>query len=190
MTWQEIADMSPDKFNKLSQSDLKKYTQILASAGNKRLKRAQQQGFTSPSIEAVQQRGKFSTAGKNVNQLRNEFMRAKRFMESKTGTLSEFKKFRSESIQALNEKAGINITPAQFDKFWRAYEELKKQNPSLAAKGLKYAVLEEIDKLQKDDRNIDVDNIVNTIQNNLNQIYENQQEQTAQAELNAAEIPF
>lgn len=190
MTWQEIANMGPDKFNKLSKQDLKSYTQILASTGNKRLKRAQQTGFSSPSIEAVQQKGKFSTAGKNVNQLRNEFMRAKRFLESKTGTLSEFKKFRTESIEALNKAAGIKISPAQFDKFWRAYEELKKQNPSLAAKGLKYAVLEEIDKVQKDNKNIDVDNIVNTIQNNLNQIYETQQEQTMQAEINASEIPW
>lgn len=189
MRWQEIVDMTPEQFNSLSLNDLKGYTQILASAGNKRIKRAQEQGFSSPSIDAVLAKGKFSTKDKSMNQMRNEFMRAKRFLESKTGTLGEFKKWRSENIAQLK-KEGIEITPAQFDTFWKAYEELKKNNPEVANKGLKYNILKTIDAYQKEDPEISVDEIVSKMNEDVESIYEESQAQTAQAEEQAKELDF
>lgn len=189
MKWQQIVDMTPDQFNKLTKQELKGYTQILASAGNKRLKRAQEEGFSSPSIDAVLETGKFSTKDKSLNQLRNEFMRAKRFLESRTGTLSEFKKWRSENIEALKEE-GINITAEQFDTFWRSYEQLKKDKPEVANKGIKYTILQTISSLQKNAPDLSVDEIVTIMKNDLTFLYETQQEQTAQAESQATELDF
>lgn len=181
--------MTPEQFNSLSQKELKGYTQILASAGNKRIKRAQEQGFTSPSIEAVLNKGKFSTKDKNINQLRNEFMRAKRLLTSKTGTLSEFKKWRAANIESLKQ-SGINITPDQFDTFWKSYEKLKKDSPELASKGLKYYLLSAIDEMQKEAPEISVDEITEGINENLDFLYEEEQAQTMQAEENASELDF
>ena len=108
-TWQNIVDMTPEQFNKLSKQELKGYTQILASAGNKRIKRFQEAGETSPSVEAVLKKGKFSTKDKSFQELRSEFMRAKRFMESKTGSLRSEIRLRNENIEKLK-GAGIEIS--------------------------------------------------------------------------------
>lgn len=188
MRWQDLVNMTPEQFNRMSKSELKAATQILASVGNKRLKRAQTAGFSSPSIEAVLTKGKFSTKDKSFNQLRNEFMRAKQFLQSKTGTLSEMAKFKRESIEKLKAASGISITGDQFDRFWRAYEELKKKNPELAERGLKYEILKEIENKITEDPEIDVDKIVNSIDTEINFIYEISQEQTMQAEESATDL--
>lgn len=188
MKWQDLVDITPEQFMQMGKQELKEATQILASAGNKRLKRAQEKGFTSPSIETVLTKGKFSTKDKSFNELRNEFVRARNFLESKTGTLSEYNKFKRDTIKSLHEKSGIEISQSQFDNFWRAYEELKKNNPAIANKGLKYAVLEEINKLQKDNEELDVDTIVFALQGEVDRIYQESQEQQAQAEENASEL--
>ena len=114
MTVNEILGWSPDQFMRLTKPELKEATQILASAGNKRIKRAQAEGFGSASIDAVLKKGKFSTADKSFAQLRNEFTRARSFLQSKTGTLSEIAKFKKESIAILKffpeNKRGRNIS--------------------------------------------------------------------------------
>lgn len=189
MKWQDIVNITPEQFNRMNKEELKAATQILASAGNKRLKRAQEQGFESASITAVMKKGKFSTKDKSMNQLRNEFMRAKRFLESKTGTLSEFNKFRKRSIEGLK-KQGINITPEQFTNFWKAYEKLRKDNPKIAEKGLKYIILDEVNDMQRDNAEIDVDTIVTALQNELSATEEANEATTRQAEETAKEIDF
>lgn len=188
MKWQDIVDMIPEEFMQLSKEDLKARTQILASAGNKRLKRAQEKGFSSPSIEAVLKKGKFSTKDKSFAQLRNEFIRAKQFLQSKTGTLGEFNKFKRNALAKLTEESGIKITPDQFDTFWRSYEELRKSDPQIASKGFKYAVLGEIKDQLDENPDLSVGEVVGRIQDRLDEIYEENQSRQTQAELNAAEL--
>lgn len=172
-TWQNIVDMTPEQFNKLSKQELRGYTQILASAGNKRIKRMQEAGQSSKSMEAVLQRGKFSTAGKSQSELRAEFMRAKRYLESKTGSLAGAKKVQRETINTLHEK-GINVSSEQYGEFWRIYEELKKNDPTVANKGMMYAVLERIAEYQRD--HMESHEILENMQADLQGIYENQKE--------------
>lgn len=188
MKWQDIVDITPEEFMKMGKQELKEATQILVSVGNKRLKRAQEKGFSSPSIEAVLKKGKFSTKDKSFNELRNEFIRVKGFLKSKTGTLSEYNKFKQRTITNLAKQAGINITSSQFETFWRAYEQLKENNPEIANKGLKYAVLQEIDQLQKDNEDIDVDMIVFFLNDEINEIYKKSQNLQSQAEDNAKDL--
>ena len=188
MKWQDFVDITPEQFMKMGKQELKEVTQILASVGNKRLKRAQEKGFTSPSIEAVLTKGKFSTKDKSYNELRNEFIRARNFLQSKTGTLSEYNKFKRKSLKSMNEQTGIKISSDQFEKFWRAHEELKKNNPEIANKGLKYAVLQELESKINDDESINVAELVESLQNNLEEIYEANQERAIQAEENSVDL--
>lgn len=192
MKWQDIVNITPEQFNKLTKEELKGYTQILASAGNKRLKRAQQQNFKSPSIEAVLKRGKFSTKDKSFNQLRNEFMRAKSFLESRTGTLSAFNKFKRETIAELAkpEKGGIQITSEQFEVFWRSYEQLKEGKSEIATRKLKYTILQEIDAMQKDSKDLNVQDIVDALKGEVERLYQEEQALTRQAEEQKAELNF
>lgn len=169
MRWQDLVDISVDEFNRMNKSELKAATQILASAGNKRIKRMQEAGKVSSSAEYVLKKGKFSTAGKTFQQLKNEFMRAKQFMESKTGSLAAMTKLEKKSISALSEAGVSGVTSENYGEFWRAYEELKRAAPQVANAGMKYLVLQEIADKQRE--GLSFDEVVAEVRGNLDDIY-------------------
>ena len=169
MRWQDLVDISVDEFNRMNKSELKAATQILASAGNKRIKRMQEAGKVSSSAEYVLKKGKFSTAGKTFQQLKNEFMRAKQFMESKTGSLAAMTKLEKKSISALSEAGVSGVTSENYGEFWRAYEELKRADPQVANAGMKYLVLQEIADKQRE--GLSFDEVVAEVRGNLDDIY-------------------
>lgn len=169
MRWQDLVNISVDEFNRMNKSELKAATQILASAGNKRIKRMQEAGKVSSSAEYVLKKGKFSTAGKTFQQLKNEFMRAKQFMESKTGSLAAMTKLEKKSISALSEAGVSGVTSENYGQFWRAYEELKRADPQVANAGMKYLVLQEIADKQRE--GLSFDEVVAEVRGNLDDIY-------------------
>ena len=171
--WQDIVDIGITEFNKLDKTELKKATQILASAGNKRIKRMQEAGKLSSSAEYVLQRGKFSTEGKTFQQLKNEYMRAKHFLESKTGSLAAMNKLEKKSISALKDAGVTGVNSSNYGEFWRAYEELKRSDPSVANAGMKYLVLQDISDKQRE--GMDFNEIVTAVKSDLGDIYEQSQ---------------
>ena len=173
----KILSMDVSEFNKLNKRDLQKITGRLVSAGNKRLRRAEQAGVTSPAFAFIRDNGGFfSTKDKNINQLRSEFVRAKNFLESETGTIKGAIKFRKESI-ALLKKQGVTISDENFDKVMRAYEGLKRSNPQIKAREFKYAVLQEIEEIA--DLDTDEETLMTTINNRIEDIYKKMQRDNA-----------
>ena len=84
----QILDLPLEKIMSMSRRELAQTTSKLASAGNKRLKRFSQRNITTPATEYIKKHGgKFSVAGKNVFELREEFQRVKGFLESETATV-------------------------------------------------------------------------------------------------------
>lgn len=170
----DILSMDVSEFNKLGLKDLQKITGRLVSAGNKRLRRAEEKGITSPAFAYIESSGGyFSTKGKNLNQLRAEFVRAKNFLESETGTIKGAEKFIDESITALK-KEGVSINRGDFNEVMRLYESLKRSNPKVAERGLKYAVLQELS--EKVETKLNAEDVLTAMQNSLDQIYEREQE--------------
>lgn len=175
MSLQDILDMDNAEFNKLGLPDLKKVVGRLVSAGNKRLRTFQKKGETSPAVRYVEKSGgKFSTRGKDLNALRAEYVRAKTFLESRTGTLKGWKAVRKETMQGLK-KQGVDATPEQFDKMWKAYEKLKALSPEVANKNLKYVVLKDISDML-DDKSITPEEIAVELNSKLDLIYEQRAE--------------
>lgn len=106
-TVNDILSMSNKMFDKLTEPELRKVTTKLVSAANKRLKRMEQKGVKSPAYEEVMTSGgKFSIKGKTEQQVRNEFIRIKKFMQSETGTIKGATKYEKEIIKRL-EKGGV-----------------------------------------------------------------------------------
>lgn len=168
---QDIINMDINKFNSLNKSDLQKVVGRLVSAGNKRLRSFERAGESSPATRHVSRSGgMFSTKGKDINELRAEFARAKNFMTAKTGTRAGWKKVKRETIQSLKDR-GINLSEKQFNDFWNAYEDLKEMNPSVANKGLKYNVLQDIADMVTDDT-LTADEIALKLNNEISRIYE------------------
>ena len=88
MKVKDIMKLSDVQINKMSRRELAQVTSILASAANKRINRIEKAGVTSPAVANVKAHdGKFSLKGKNTNQLRGEFARARNFMSNVTSTV-------------------------------------------------------------------------------------------------------
>ena len=173
MSVQDILNMDNATFNKLSTSDMRKVVGRLVSAGNKRLRSFERAGEKSPATRHVAKSGgKFSTKGKDLNALRSEYTRAKNFLQSKTGTRKGWKQVKKETISELK-KRGVQMTEKQFDKVWKAYEDLKELSPEVANRGLKYSVLKDVADMAIDD-NKSADEIALALNENLSRIYEEQ----------------
>lgn len=126
----DILDLPLSKIMSMSRRDLAKTVSKLASAGNKRIVRLQKQNITTPASEYILTHGgKFSVAGKNVAELREEFQRVKGFLESKTATVRGYKKWSSEMSKTLFKNTGINYDALSEDEkriFWKAYSKLEE----------------------------------------------------------------
>lgn len=170
----DILNMGIDKFNKLNTSDLRKVVGRLVSAGNKRLRSFERVGESSPATRYVEKSGGlFSTRGKDLNALRAEYVRAKNFLQSKTGTRRGWKQVKKETIKGLK-KQGVEMTESQFNDVWTVYEDLKELSPEVANRGLKYSVLKEVANMVTDE-NKSADEIATSLHENLSQIYEEQE---------------
>lgn len=169
----DILNMDIETFNKLNTSDLRKVVGRLVSAGNKRLRSFEKVGESSPATRNVgKSGGVFSTRAKDLNALRSEFVRAKNFLESKTGTIKGWRETKKEIIKGLK-KYGVEMSESQFNDVWRAYDDLKELSPDVANKGLKYTVLKDIADMVND-TNKSAEEIALTLNNNISKIYEEQ----------------
>ena len=73
---------------RMTESTLRQIVTRLASAANKRLKRAEQANLDSPAVkEALESGGKFTAKGKGLEGLKAEFVRLKTFLQYKTSTI-------------------------------------------------------------------------------------------------------
>lgn len=173
ITTRQILNISSSDFNKLSERELRKYVQTLANTANKRISTLRSSGLSSPALSYIESGGKISTRGKKLNELRSEYMRAKGFLESKTGSVRGARGVMNSTIQMLGAR-GVNINQSQYNDFWKAYERLKAAEPSVANKGMNYRVWGEIAEALHDTD--DIEKIVENIYNNLEIIYEENEE--------------
>lgn len=123
---EDIQNLSPIDFLSLQGKELRETVSRLASAANKRLKRMEQSGETSPAKEKVERSGgKFSVAGKSDEQVRAEYLRAKMYLEDKTSSLRGWHTVQREATRKLEEKdqkrreetPGAPVTPSQDDYY-------------------------------------------------------------------------
>lgn len=174
LTVKQILNMSVSEFNKLSKTQLRKATQTLASAGNKRLKRFESSSVSSSAYQhIIKNGGKFTTKGKNLNELRAEFLRAKTFLSSKGGSVSGAKKIQKETLDTLK-KQGVDLSVEQYNNFWKAYERLKEMSPEVSNRGLKYNVMGDIAELMEQDIT-NPEELAEIINSQLDRIYEEQE---------------
>ena len=171
---QELLNMDMDTFNRMGKDELKKAVSILAREGNKRVKEFERSGEESPATRYIEQSGgKFTASGKDLNQLRAEFMREKDFIESKSGSVSKWRDVKERTMESLSDE-GVEISENEFDTMWKAYERLKESNPEVANKEMKYLVLQEIANMATDRRRTPA-SIARSMGQKLSEIYEREE---------------
>ena len=166
----DIMSIDPKDILKMSRKELSTYTSRLASAANKRLKR-----MYGKEKNKFEYKDKFSVKGKNINQLRAEYARAKSYLQS-NNSLSGMKKTKKKVINGLK-KQGVKITGKQYNKFWSVYQRLKEVDPKVSSYVYKYMSMRDIADYINDNPTKSVDEVIDGMMSDLNSHYEEQKEQ-------------
>ena len=127
----EINKLTSIDINNLSDKELRDIGNTYFSAMNKRLKRIEQAGETgSPSYRHLVEKHKggarFSSKGKDREELKSELAVAKHLSQSKVSTISQIKKLKKEYFKEL----GIDV-PKNDKEFWKAYRKFEERNPNI-----------------------------------------------------------
>lgn len=171
---QQLLNMELDDFSHMTKEELKKAVTTLARSANQKIKEFEKADETSPASRYIEESGgKITASGKDLNQLRAEFMRAKDFLESKTGSVSKWNEVKEKTIESLSDE-GVEVSENEFDTMWKAYERLKETNPEIANKELKYTILQEIANMASDRRRTPA-SIARAMQDRLSEIYEREE---------------
>lgn len=175
---QKIKDMPLSKLMSLSRADLETATRALVRESNRRLTVMKNKGLASPSTEYIKKHGgKFRTTTrsgekKSVTELREEFQRAKGFLESKTSTVKGYREWETKVGETLA-KQGIDymsLTPAQKRRFWQAFskvEELDRANTLKGSANYKSTVNEVYNAVKKGLLKRDIDTFANALNDEL-----------------------
>lgn len=113
----------------MTRRELAKAVSMLASVGNKRLKRIEQAGLEeySSAYRYIQRTGgKFSVKAKSKEELILEYKRAKGFLSPvrKTSTVSGIKASKEENEQKVEERLGVIFkNEDEAKEFWKAYNK-------------------------------------------------------------------
>lgn len=127
MNIKELLNLDIGDVQKMSRKDLSKAVSTMASAANKRIKRFEQKDIETPAIMGVKRSGgKISTKGKNLNELRSEYVRARTFLTAKTSTAKGFGKVQKE----IEVRIGGKLTIDESKEFWSAYNKLTELEPN------------------------------------------------------------
>ncbi len=129
MKVKDILRLSDIQINKMSRRELAQVTSILSSAANKRIARIEKAGVTSPAVSNIKRHdGKFSVKGKNTNQLRSEFARARNFMQNATSSVRGAK----ASAKQIEKNLGLGKREKKTGK--AVPTSLKKEHKRLSQK--------------------------------------------------------
>ena len=170
----DILNMDIVDFNRLSEKDLKLVVGRLVSAVNKRLRRFEKKGISTPATRALMKSGGvLSVKGKNANQLRKEYARARNFLNMETSTQKGYKKVQEKITDTLKQR-GVDIEPDELDELFEVWNDLIEIDPSVSLSKDKYTLMQDIANMPD---NIDVSQKLEKAKERYTEIYEQQQEE-------------
>ena len=138
----DIMGLSMVTFNKYTPKQQREITSRLASAANKRYKKLVMSDIQNPSrLRFEMSGGKVSVKGKSGSELKEEFFRAKQFLNQRNSTIKGWKQTQKklkeelESEELEGEYAGLAYS---------YYDLLQEINPEIMDKVTKYSLVEHI----------------------------------------------
>lgn len=175
-SWESIARIDSEALNRMTRAELARATRTLGAVANKRINRLEKTGIESPAFESIKQSGgKITTKGKNINQLRAEFARAREFLSMSTSTVSGAREHFSRLEDFLTTKQGKKrkqkTINKQISKWSQLLSKLKQKDPKFAQDN--YNVVEEtVSDLIKEHPRMSVDKLLQKAEERLTKIYE------------------
>lgn len=173
----DVLNMPLNKIMSMSREDLATYTRALVRESNKRLSNMKKRGITTPATAFIKKHGgKFSLKTrkgrqKNMAELREEFQRAKGFIESETSTVRGFRTWETKVADTLKANAGIDynsLTETQKRRFWQVYAKLEETDQANVYGGnYRTSVKEIYDAVKSGLRKKDIDSFVIELNKNI-----------------------
>ena len=137
MSIEDIMSIDLETFNKLSESDLRRLTSRLVSAGNKRVRALEKAGLITPALKGLGTDTRFTTkVDKNLshaqkrNKLAQEFGRVRNFLTLKTSSIRGFNKFSKEQDKVLMKELNFTRDDLESVNKSKAFEILHKLQQS------------------------------------------------------------
>lgn len=151
----DILDLDWDTVGRMKEKELSKIVSTMASAANKRLRRFEQANDVSPAVRYAEKGGgKFSVAGKNLNELRHEFSRVKTFLEEKTSTLRQWNKTVRETQRTLADM-DVHIPREDLREVMKIYGSIKTDFPDIQDSVIYAPAIQEIYNRMQDGQSAD-----------------------------------
>ena len=164
-----LLDLDPETWMDLDAKDLKSVVSRLASAANKRVKRADASGSASWATKAVQRGGKFSVAGKDLTSLRNEYQRVRNFLSDPTSTAAGWKEAQRDLGDILRDN-GYDVTQAQVGQMINAYNHLMEVDGTVLTRDERYKYMKELAEIAGGSSWHDAEAILNDMQDTINEL--------------------
>lgn len=159
--------------NSMTEQELKEAITKMGNTINRRLKGFERRGEVSPAVYNLQESGgKISVKGKDVNQLRAEYIRARDFLKAKTSTQKGYYNTLDRIKYGLH-KEGIDLTRRQVMDVMKTYTKVKNESPKGRLSDIRYNVIDYIRELP-DNMTVE-EKMVKTL-NDINNIYKEVQQ--------------
>lgn len=148
----QLAHLSATQIKGYDRQNLAKIVTKLNSAANKRVVRLEKAGYNTPAMRAakVDKGQRFSVAGKNLKQLRAEYIRVSGFLKADTSTKKGYKGFLKKIQKSFSDKGvkiggkGVTDTQDFIQKETKIYDWLKEKSPIIEESGYKYEAMKMI----------------------------------------------
>ena len=148
----QLVHLSATQIKGYDRQNLARIVTKLNSAANKRVTRLEKAGYNTPAMRAakVDKGQRFSVAGKNLKQLRAEYIRVSGFLKSDTSTKKGYKGFLKKIQKAFSDKGvkiggkGVTNTQDFIQKETKIYDWLKEKSPIIEESGYKYEAMKMI----------------------------------------------
>lgn len=178
----QLVHLSATQIKGYDRQNLARIVTKLNSAANKRVTRLEKAGYNTPAMRAakVDKGRRFSVAGKNLKQLRAEYIRVSGFLKADTSTKKGYKSFLKKIQKSFSDK-GVEIggrggTGIQdfIQKETKIYDWLKEKNPIIEESGYKYEAMKMISEYVSQD-NLSESSIKRRMAKWVKEVYEDEQ---------------
>ena len=141
----DILNTDIEKLVKMDRRELAKNVSILASAANKRLRRLEKAGETDAFAysKIMERHGDFSVKGKDLNELRKEFIQVKGFLNNVTSTVKGWRTFLKETSKRIDPSGDWKgfANKETRKQYWRMYNKAMERHPSLRNNSLRVQLI-------------------------------------------------
>lgn len=151
-SYKQYMNLSAKEVASMTEKEMRAAVRSFQKVVSARMSRLTKGEYQSQAARYMAERGKISTKGKDLNQLRAEFKRAKTFLQAKTSTVTGVKQVMAEYTKGL-QAAGVSVTKGQAAQIFSAIDKIKAMDPKAAGKGMKYALARAMSLEAEDGKN-------------------------------------